>query len=49
MENYNKVIAQKLRKVREIKGFSQESVALASELSQRQYQRIETGESDLTL
>lgn len=45
--NYN--IAAKIRKLREVKGLSQEAVSVASELSLRQYQRMESGEADLKL
>jgi transcriptional regulator with XRE-family HTH domain len=44
-----KTIANKIRKLREIKGYSQEYMAIATEISQRQYQRLESGEHDMSL
>jgi transcriptional regulator with XRE-family HTH domain len=49
MPTLNYKIANKIRKLRELKGFSQEAVSVASELSLRQYQRMEAGEADLKL
>lgn len=42
-------IGTKIRKIRELKGFSQEFMALKLEMSQRQFSRIENDETDLSL
>ncbi len=47
--SYTKEVAAKVRKLREIKGYSQEYLAQELEMSNRQYQRIEAGDVDLTL
>ena len=47
--SYTTQIPEKLRKIREIKGYSQEYVALQMDISHRQYQRIESGEADVSL
>lgn len=47
--SYTKEVAAKIRKLRELKGYSQEYVAQELEMSQRHYQRLETGEVDLSL
>lgn len=44
MDNFSTVISHKIRKVREIKGFSQEYIAGKLNLSQNAYSRIERGE-----
>lgn len=44
-----KEIGAKLKKVREIKGYSQEYVSIALEMSHRNYHRIENGEIDIKL
>jgi transcriptional regulator with XRE-family HTH domain len=41
--------AKKVKKLRELKGYTQEYMATELEVSTRQYQRIESGEIDLTL
>ncbi len=41
-------IGQNLRKIRELKGFTQEYIAKALEISQRNYSRIEQNEVELT-
>lgn len=47
--SYTKNVASKIRKMREFKALSQEYVAGQLEISQRQYQRIESGGQDLGL
>jgi transcriptional regulator with XRE-family HTH domain len=42
-------IGQNIRKIRELKGFSQDYVAQKLAISQRQYSRIEQNESDIQL
>lgn len=42
-----KDITQKIRRIREIKGFTQEYMAFELNLSQSQYQRLEANASDL--
>lgn len=42
-------IAKNIRKIRELRGYSQEFVATQLEMSQRQYHRLESGESDFSL
>lgn len=42
-------IGDNLRKIRELKGYSQEFIASKLEISQRQYSRIENNETDLSL
>ncbi len=41
-------LANKIRKIREVKGYSQEYMALKLELSQRAYSRMEKGETKLS-
>ncbi|MBL4707920.1 MAG: helix-turn-helix transcriptional regulator [Flavobacteriales bacterium] len=41
-------IGQNLRKIRELKGYSQEYIAKALEISQRNYSRIEQNEVEIT-
>ena len=41
-------IGQNLRKIRELKGFTQEYIAKTLEISQRNYSRIEQNEVELT-
>ena len=45
--SYTKEVAQKIRKMREFKGFSQDYLASQLSLSQRQYQRVESGAQDI--
>jgi transcriptional regulator with XRE-family HTH domain len=47
--SYTKEVAQKVRKMREFKGYSQEYLAAQLELSQRQYQRMESGTQEMHL
>jgi transcriptional regulator with XRE-family HTH domain len=47
--SYTTQIPEKLRKIRELKGYSQEYMALQMDMSQRQYQRIESGEADISM
>jgi len=42
-------IGTNIRKVRELKGYSQEYMAQTLEISQKQYSRIEKNETELTL
>jgi transcriptional regulator with XRE-family HTH domain len=42
-------IGNNIRKVRELKGYSQEYIASAMGISQRQYSRLEKNETELTL
>jgi transcriptional regulator with XRE-family HTH domain len=42
-------IPEKLRKLRELKGLSQEYMAHKMDISQRQYQRFESGDADIQL
>ena len=44
-----KNIGETLRKIRELKGYSQEYIASALEISQRNYSRIEKNEVDINL
>ena len=45
----NQDIGKNLRKIRELKGYSQEYIATAIDISQRNYSRIEQNEIDLNL
>lgn len=47
--SYNKLVASKLRKLRNLKGLTQANIALELDLSERQYQRLESGSGDLSL
>ena len=42
-------LAKNLRKIRELKGLSQQSIANELGISQRQYSRLESGEVDIKL
>ena len=42
-------IGQNIRKIRELKGFSQEFMSKKLDISQRQYSRIENGETEVTV
>lgn len=42
-------IGQKIRKIRELKGFSQEYMSEKLDISQRSYSRIESNETDVKL
>ena len=42
-------LAKNLRKIRELKGLSQQSIASELGISQRQYSRLESGEVDIKL
>lgn len=44
-----KQITKNIRKIRELKGYSQDYVATQLNISQRQYHRLENSESDLGL
>lgn len=46
---YAQDTAKKIKKLRELKGYSQDYLAHELEISTRQYQRMESGEIDLTL
>ena len=47
--SYNKEIAERVRKMREFKGFSQDNLAHDLGLSLRQYQRLEKGEQEISI
>lgn len=47
MSHISTVIGQKIRKIRELKGFSQEYVANKLELTQKAYSNIENGKTKL--
>ncbi|TVQ78090.1 MAG: XRE family transcriptional regulator [Flavobacteriales bacterium] len=47
--SYKKQLPGKIRKIREIKGFSQDYMAMQMEMSQRQYQRLESGKADINM
>lgn len=47
--SYATQISEKLRKIRELKEYSQKYMAMQMDISQRQYQRIENGETELNL
>jgi transcriptional regulator with XRE-family HTH domain len=42
-------ISEKIRKLRELKGFTQENIAAELGISQKAYSNIETGETDITM
>ena len=47
--SYSEKVSAKIRKVRELRGYSQEYMAVQLDISQRQYQRLETGAQELSL
>lgn len=44
-----KLVATKIKKIRSFKGISQEAMAMAMNVSQSQYQRLESGDYDFRL
>ena len=46
---FTKEVASKLRKIREIRGLTQEYLAQELDISHRHYHRLETGELDIKL
>ncbi|MGB0254704.1 MAG: helix-turn-helix domain-containing protein [Flavobacteriaceae bacterium] len=44
-----KNLTQNIRKIRELKGYSQQYVAIALNISQRQYSRLENNEVDIKI
>ena len=48
-QTLNVVLANRIRVIRKIKGYSQEYMAIALDMSQRHYFRIENGQTDIKI